>query len=116
MFVTVTSVAAMLVMASSPAEDFELSHATYSDCIEENLVSHINNNADENEYNNSLSKVCQTEQKEYFTAVVKYQRSEGATEAEANEYAEEEIQMILDDSTSSYAERVENGTQPENEG
>lgn len=106
MFVTVTSVAAMLVMASSPAENFESAFALYSDCVEENLVSHIERNADENEYINSLSRVCHAEKQGFFEATVKYQVSEGDTNQEAKEYAEEEIQMVLDDSTSSYAERA----------
>lgn len=113
MFVTVTSVAAMLVMASSPAENFELAYSAYNDCVETNLVSHIERNADESEYINSLSQVCKTEKASFFDAVVKFQRSDGATAEEAKEYAEEEIQMILDDSAASYTDRAENGGQSE---
>lgn len=116
MFVTVTSVAAMLVMASSPAENFELAHSVYSDCLEANLVSHIERNADEDAYTNTLSQICKTEKTNFYDAVVKFQRSEGATAEEAKEYAAEEIQMILDDSASSYTDRAENGQFSEQEG
>lgn len=112
MFVTVTSVAAMLVMASAPADNMDLARKAYSNCVVENVIAHLESKTDENESKNLLSQVCEIEQKAFFDTVVQYERSEGSTAAEAKEFADEEVQMILDDNNESYAEHLANNTRP----
>ncbi len=112
MFVTVTSVAAMLVMASAPSDDMDLARTVYSNCVIDKVIAHLDSKTAENESKTLLSGVCETEKKAFFNAVVKYERSEGSTAAEAKEFADEEVQMILDDNTESYAEHFANDTRP----
>lgn len=113
MFVTVTSVAAMLVMASVPADNMDMARTVYSNCVIDNVVAHLENKMDADTSKSQLAGVCQDEQKAFVAAVVKYERSEGASATEAKEYAEEEVLAILDEASQSYAQHLEEGTRPE---
>lgn len=112
MFVTVTSVAAMLVMASAPADNMDLARKAYGNCIVDNVIMHLESKTSQSESKEMLSRVCENEQKAFFNAVVQYERSEGSTAAEAKEFADEEVQMILDDNNESYTEHLANNTRP----
>lgn len=113
MFVTVSSVAAMLVMASSPANDMELARKAYSNCVSENAVSYLDRKAAPDEFSKSATLVCSAQKSSLLSAVIKYERGEGSSASEAKEYAEEEVQMVIDDSIEAYSEHLANDTRPE---
>lgn len=116
MFVTVFSVAAVLAMAS-PAEGMvETARTSYDNCMIDVTVDNLNRQAAESEYASVVVSACENEKKALFDAIVKYERSEGATASEAKEYAQEEINMTEYDLVQSYAEYLAEGTQPEKTG
>ncbi len=115
MFVTVTSVAAMLVMASVPADNMELARKAYNNCVTDNMIVQLDKSADADAYEKSLKGICAAEQKQFVAAIIQYERSEGASASEAKEIAEVEVQIVLEDSVEYYAEHSAEGTRPEKE-
>jgi len=100
-------------MASSPANDMDLARKAYSNCVSENAVSYLDRKADSEEFSKSAILVCSAQKTSLLSAVVKYERAEGSSAAEAKEYAEEEVQMVIDDSIDAYSEHLTNNTRPE---
>ena len=112
MFVTVSSVAAMLVMAASPADLSDLARNAYGQCIEQNSAALLDRKADGSEFSKNFSKVCETERKAFADAVIAYERSEGSSAKEAREYANEEEEMILEDALEVYQAHLANNSRP----
>jgi hypothetical protein len=52
---------------------------------------------------------CPTERAAYKAILVKSERSYGSSQAEAEKFAAEEIQMLIDSVVTSFNENVENG-------
>jgi hypothetical protein len=63
------------------------------------------------EFNDAIQKACPTERQTYFDMLVKSERSYGSKQAEAEKYANEEIQMMIDSTTSAFGENASNGGQ-----
>jgi hypothetical protein len=63
------------------------------------------------EFNELIQKACTTERQSYFDLLVRSERSYGSKQADAEKYANEEIQMMIDGTTSAYGENASNGGQ-----
>jgi hypothetical protein len=66
-------------------------------------------------FNEQLSGACVDARKAFFDIVVKNERGYGSKQAEAEQYANDEIQTIVDSITSAFSENVSSGAklQPE---
>ena len=63
------------------------------------------------EFNELIQKACPTERQTYFDLLVKSEKSFGSKQADAEQYANEEIQMMIDGTTSAFGENASSGGQ-----
>ena len=115
MFVTL-SVAAMVSMAAYSDTALDQVRTAYGNCIIENTISHLGQKTAENDFAEAMKSVCQDEQKAFQAAVIASEKAEGASAKEAAEIAQEEVDMMIEDSVLGYAEHLEGETLPVKEG
>ena len=67
------------------------------------------------EFNEQVAAACTETRKAYFDLIVKAERAFGSKQADAEQYANEEIQAVIDSITAAFGENVGSGArlQPE---
>jgi hypothetical protein len=67
------------------------------------------------EFNEQVAAACTEPRKAYFDLIVKAERGYGSKQADAEQYANEELQAVIDSITAAFGENVSTGSrlQPE---
>lgn len=102
----------MAAMKGDPQDD---ARKAFNNCLVEEHNQAVEAKKSGAEFNEQVAAACTETRKSYFDLIVKAERGFGSKQAEAEEYAKEEIQAVVDSITSAFGDNVSNGArlQPE---
>ncbi len=111
MMMTSLALAMALNMATMKGDPLDDARKGFNNCLIREHNEAVKVKKSGSEFNDSIQKACPTERQTYFDLLVKSERSYGSKQAEAEKYANEEIQMMIDSTTSAFGENSSNGGQ-----
>jgi hypothetical protein len=97
---------AMMAMKGDPQDD---ARKALNNCFFEEHNKAVASKASGAEFNEQLAAACTDERKVYFDILVKGELAFKAKLADAEEYANEEIQSIVDSVTNAFEDNVSSG-------
>jgi transcriptional regulator CtsR len=100
--------AIFLSMAAAKASPFNEARKDYSNCLIEVHNKAIGDKTAESEILGLMQAACITQRDSYKIQIVKQQRSFGSSASEAEEYAGEELQIVIENLTENYASNLVN--------
>ena len=105
------ALAMALNMAAMKGDPLDDARKGFNNCLirEHNEAVKVKKSA--SEFNDLIQKACTTERQTYFDMLVKSEKGYGSKQAEAEKYASEEIQMMIDGTTSAFGENASTGGQ-----
>lgn len=106
----ITLVAAtMLSMAAMKADPLDNARKAFNNCMIEAHNTAVGEKASPSAFLKTTETACTTERTSYRDIMVKAERGYGSSLKEAEKFADEEVQMIIDSIVSSFNENVESG-------
>ncbi|MFN5631649.1 MAG: hypothetical protein ACK473_06510 [Sphingomonadales bacterium] len=108
---TTLALAMALNMAAAKGDPMDDARKSLNNCLVKEHNSAVQAKKGPSEFNDAIQAACQTERKAYFDILVKSERGYGSKQADAEKYANEEIQMMVDGVTSAFGENRDNGGQ-----
>ena len=102
-------------MTAIAADPQDVARKAFNNCLVEEHNKAVTEKKSGAEFNEQLAAACTETRTSYFNLIVKAEKSYGSKLAEAEEYANGEIQSVTDSITSAFSENVSNGAklQPE---
>ena len=100
---------ALLSMAAMKGDAMDTARKAFNNCMIEAHNTAVTEKASPSAFIKTSDAACPTERAAYKEILVKSERSYGSSQADAEKFASEEIQMIVDSVVSSFNENVENG-------
>ena len=100
---------ALLSMAAMKGDALDNARKAYNNCMIEVHNVAVTEKASPSAFIQTSDAACPTERAAYKARLVKSERSYGSSQAEAEKFAAEEIQMLIDSVVTSFNENVENG-------
>lgn len=105
-----TLVAAMMLsMAAQKADPLNVARKGYNNCMIEVHNKAVADKASPSDFVKTAESACQPERTAYHGLMVKAERGYGSSQKDAEQYANEEVQMMVDGIVSSFNENVESG-------
>lgn len=101
--------AMMLTMAAAKADPQDDARKAFNNCLFEEHNSAVSAKKSASSFNEDIQKACAEKRKTYFDIIVKNERGYGSSQKDAEEYANEEIQAVVDSVTSAYGQNLESG-------
>lgn len=101
--------ASMLSMAAMKADPMDDARKAFNNCM---IVAHnkaIDDKTPPNSFTKIADEACIPERGAYRDILIKSERSYGSNQKDAEKFANEEVQMIVDSLVTSFNENVENG-------
>ena len=99
----------MLSMAAMKADPLDNARKAFNNCMIEAHNTAVGEKASPSAFLKTTETACSTERTTYRDIMVKAERGYGSSLKEAEKFADEEVQMIIDSIVSSFNENVENG-------
>ena len=96
-------------MAAMKGDAMDNARKAYNNCMIEVHNVAVAEKASPSAFIQTSDAACPTERAAYKAILVKSERSYGSSQAEAEKFAAEEIQMLIDSVVTSFNENVENG-------
>ena len=100
---------ALLSMAAMKGDAMDNARKAYNNCMIEVHNVAVTEKASPSAFIQTSDAACPTERAAYKAILVKSERSYGSSQAEAEKFAAEEIQMLIDSVVTSFNENVDNG-------
>lgn len=100
---------ALLSMAAMKGDAMDSARKAYNNCMIEVHNVAVTEKASPSAFIKTSDAACPTERAAYKAILVKSERSYGSSQAEAEKFAAEEIQMLIDSVVTSFNENVEGG-------
>lgn len=100
---------ALLSMAAMKGDAMDNARKAYNNCMIEVHNVAVTEKASPSAFIKTSDAACPTERAAYKAILVKSERSYGSSQTEAEKFAAEEIQMLIDSVVTSFNENVENG-------
>jgi hypothetical protein len=115
MFVTGMALAMAMNMAAMARDPQDDARKAFNNCLVEEHNSAVSDKKSGSEFNKQLETACTDTRKTYFDIIVKAEKGYGSKQADAEQFANEEIQAVIDSITSAFGDNVSNGArlQPE---
>lgn len=115
MIITGIALAMAMNMAAMARDPQDEARKAYNNCLVEEHNSAVSEKKSGSDFNKQVEGACAETRKTYFDIIVKAERGYGSKQADAEQYAKEEIQAVIDSITSAFGENVGNGAklQPE---
>jgi hypothetical protein len=101
--------ATLLSMAAIKGDPMDNARKAFNNCMIETHNTAVGEKASPSAFIKTSDAACPTERAAYKEILVKSERSYGSSVADAEKFAAEEIQMIVDSIVTSFNENVENG-------
>jgi hypothetical protein len=101
--------AAMLALAAQKADPLDTARKTYNNCM---IVVHntaVGEKVSPSAFIKTTESACMTERTAYHAVLVKSERSYGSNAKDAEQFANEEVQGLIDSVVSAFNENVESG-------
>jgi len=99
----------MLSMAAMKGDPMDDARKAFNNCMIEAHNVAVAEKASPSAFVKTSDEACPTERATYKAILVKSERSFGSSQAEAEKFANEEIQMLVDSVVTSFNENVESG-------
>lgn len=103
---------ALLSAASAGMVDAEVTRVTYSNCLTDFTVTHLDQKTARGAFNKAAPEACPAERNAMIAAIKKDELEFGSSDAEATTYATEEANSVLSAFTGSYAGYLSSNTRP----
>ena len=100
---------AILSMAAMKGDPMDNARKAFNNCMIEVHNVAVAEKAAPSAFVKRSDEACPTERAAYKAILVKSERSFGSSQADAEKFAAEEIQMLVDSVVTSFNENVENG-------
>jgi hypothetical protein len=100
---------ALLSMAAMKGDAMDTARKAFNNCMIEVHNTAVKDKATPSAFINTSDTACPTERAAYKEILIKSERSYGSSQADAEKFASEEIQMMVDSVVASFNENVENG-------
>ena len=101
---------ALLSMATMKGDAMDTARKAFNNCMIETHNTAVSEKASPSSFIQTSDAACPTQRAAYKEILVKSERSYGSSQTEAEKFAAEEIQMIVDSIVASLNENVENGS------
>ena len=101
--------ATLLSMAAMKGDAMDNARKAFNNCMIETHNTAVGEKASPSDFIKTSDAACPTERAAYKEILIKSERSYGSSMADAEKFASEEIQMIVDSVVASFNENVENG-------
>lgn len=105
-----TGIAILLSMATTAADPVETSRKAYSNCLREFHNASMKEKIGVSDFRETITAACVDERTAYNTIVVRSERGFGSTVKDAEAYAAEEIQAIVDVMVTAFSDNVGEGS------
>ena len=100
---------ALLSMAAMKGDAMDTARKSFNNCMIEVHNTAVGEKASPRAFIQTSDAACPMERAAYKEILVKSERSYGSSQTEAEKFASEEIQMIVDSIVTSFNENVESG-------
>ena len=100
---------ALLSMAAMKGDAMDTARKSFNNCMIEVHNTAVDEKASPRAFIQTSDAACPMERAAYKEILVKSERSFGSSQTEAEKFASEEIQMIVDSIVTSFNENVESG-------
>ena len=101
--------ATMLSMAAMKADPMDNARKAFNNCMIETHNKGVTDKLSPSSFTKAADEACMPERTAYSDVLIKSERSYGSSQKDAEKFASEEVQMIVDSVVSSFNENVENG-------
>jgi hypothetical protein len=101
--------ASMLSMAAMKADPLDNARKAFNNCMIETHNVAVGEKASPSAFLKTAEAACTAERTAYHDVMVKAERGYGSSLKDAEKFANEEVQMIVDSVVSSFNENVESG-------
>ena len=101
--------ATMLSMAAMKADPMDNARKAFNNCMIETHNKGVEEKLSPSSFTKAADEACLPERTAYRDVLIKSERSYGSSQKDAEKFASEEVQMIVDSVVSSFNENVENG-------
>jgi hypothetical protein len=115
MMMTGLALAMAMNMAAMKGDPQDNARKAFNNCLVEEHNAAVSAKKSGSEFNEQLAAACADTRKAYFDLVVKSEKGFGSKQAEAEQYANEELQAVIDSITSAFSENVSTGAQLQKE-
>ena len=103
-----TLVAAMMLsMAAQKADPLDNARKAFNNCMIETHNKGIDEKASPSSFVKTTETACTAERTAYHGMMVKAERSYGSSQKDAEQFANEEVQMLIDSVVTAFNENVE---------
>jgi hypothetical protein len=99
--------AMMLSMAAQKADPLDNARKAFNNCMIEAHNTAIEEKASPSSFVKTAESACATQKTTYRDTMVRAERGYGSSQKEAEKFADEEVQMIIDGVVSSFNENIE---------
>ncbi len=99
----------MLAMAAQKADPLDNARKGFNNCMVEVHNKAVEEKASPSDFLKTAEAACPTERATYRDIMIKAERGYGSSQKDAEKFAGEEVQMMLDGIVSSYNENTETG-------
>jgi hypothetical protein len=101
--------ATMLSMAAMKADPMDNARKAFNNCMIETHNKGVEEKLSPSSFTKAADEACLPERTAYRDILIKSERSYGSSQKDAEKFASEEVQMIVDSVVSSFNENVESG-------
>lgn len=101
--------ATMLSMATMRGDAMDNARKAFNNCMIETHNIAVKEKMSPSDFIKTTDAACPTQRAAYKEILIRSERSYGGSQADAEKFASEEVQMIVDSVVSSFNENVDNG-------
>lgn len=96
-------------MAAQKADPVDNARKTFNNCMIETHNKAVEEKSSPSDFVKTAEAACTTERTSYRDVLVRSERSYGSSQKDAEKFANEEVQMIVDSVVSAFNENAEGG-------
>jgi hypothetical protein len=113
--ITSIMVAMAMHVAAMKADPQDDARKAFNNCLVEEHNSAVGAKKSGSAFNEQLAGACAEKRKVYFDIIVRAEKGFGSKQAEAEQFANEEVQAVIDSITSAFSQNASSGAllQPE---
>jgi hypothetical protein len=101
--------ATMLAMAAQKADPLNMARKAYNNCMIETHNKGVSDKASPSDFLKTAEAACPTERSTYHGMLVRAERGYGSSQKDAEQFANEEVQMMVDGIVSAFNENADSG-------
>lgn len=115
MMVTGLALAMALNLAAMKGDPQDNARKAFNNCLVDEHNKAVSEKKSGAAFNEQVAGACTETRKAYFDLIVKAERGYGSKQAEAEQFANEEIQAVIDSITGAFGDNVTSGSKLQHE-